>query len=337
MLPLSTISVTDYKEFTDTGIKIKRYEYFPAISLTAPLNNFQVTAAGLYLFTATATDATGNPPSTRSLQVRVVESGEIPEGKPGAPVVDEILPKAGASNIMINAPVTVSFSEPVDGSTLTADSFKLVDITTSIAVPATITTFIESGRMKASLVPTGNLAFDRTYEVVLTKNIKDINESKPLDSEYKARFTTKKPLLYDLTSGQFTGGRDIELYNDPETCSTYAYVAAGDNGYRVVNVTDPKTPAIAYPTDPATLPKGSNYRCVGIGSDGTLGMTENILFADGNQYGYIRFYDLFRNIVDVQSVKSGREKLAEAMSGIPGRVAVSGNYPILRQPGRDCK
>ena len=335
---LTATGTSDYKEITDTGIMIKRYEYLPSFGLTGPLNNFQVTTPGLYLFTVTATDATGNPPTIRSLQVRVVEPGEIPEGRPGAPVVDEILPKAGATNIMINAPVTVSFSEPVDESTLTADTFKLIDVSASPnrAVDATITTFIENGRMKASLTPIGNLAFDRTYEVVLTRSIKDKDESKPLDNEYRARFTTKKPLLYDLTSNQFTGGRDIELFNDPDTCGTYAYVAAGDNGYRVVNVTDPKTPAIAYPENQTAIPKGINYRCVGIGSDGTFGMTENIQFADGNQYGYARFYDLLKstiNIKDIKEIKTGQEKIAEAMSGIPGRIAVSDNYAYIATAG----
>lgn len=54
-----------------------------------------------------------------------------------------------------------------------------------------------------------------------------------------------------------------------------------------------------------------------------MAITENITFADGNQYGYVRFYDLselpgFPPIV-------GREILAEAYSGIPGRVAMYGN------------
>lgn len=336
---LKQTSLTVEKEIAATNIKIYRYELMPSFRNEDALNYFQVSKAGLYLFKVEVADSAGNV-GTRYIQVRVVEQGELPTGKEGAPVVDEILPNSGASTIMINTPITVSFSEPVDYKTVTDETFKLIDTSTGFAIPATITTNIENGRMKALLTPNGNLAFDRTYEVVLTQTIKDANKNNTagdiylaLDKEYRSRFTTKKPQLYDLTRGQFTGGRDIELFNNPETCSTYAYVAAGDNGYRVTNVTDPKSPSVVFPEDPSTFPKGFNYRCVGIGSDGTLGMTDNIVFGDGNQYGYVRFYDLLKDAVNMKDVKNGQEKLAEAMSGIPGRVAVSGNYAYIATAG----
>jgi len=57
-------------------------------------------------------------------------------------------------------------------------------------------------------------------------------------------------------------------------------------------------------------------------------MTEHIVWGGsisdgGGQYGYIRFYDLAADPVHPPIV--GREKLAEAFSGIPGRVAIWGD------------
>ena len=336
---LKQVGFKQEKVVTDTNIIIYRYDFLPSFLSDDANNFFQVTKPGMYLFKAEVTDSADNV-GTRSIQVRVVEPGELPTGKEGAPVVDEILPKNGATGIMINAPVIVSFSEPVDYKSVTDETFKLIDTTTNVAVPGVITTFIENSRMKASLAPTGNLAFDRTYEIILTQAITDSTKNNtagnsylPLDQEYRSRFTTKIPQLYDLTRGQFTGGKDIELFNDPNTCSTYAYVAAGDNGYRVANVTDPKKPSVVYLEDPSTLPKGFNYRCVGIGLEGTLAMIDNTVFADGNQYGYIRFYDLLQNAVNFKDAKLGQEKLAEAYSGIPSRVAVNGNYAYIATAG----
>ena len=56
-------------------------------------------------------------------------------------------------------------------------------------------------------------------------------------------------------------------------------------------------------------------------------MTDNTEFGDGSQYGFVRFYDLTIN--PAQPPRIGQEQLAEAYSGIPGRVAVSGNYAYV--------
>ena len=58
------------------------------------------------------------------------------------------------------------------------------------------------------------------------------------------------PSAYDLASDeQFTGGRDVALYtfHDPNDAAvTYAYVSAGDKGWKIIDVTDPAAPGVIF-------------------------------------------------------------------------------------------
>lgn len=60
-------------------------------------------------------------------------------------------------------------------------------------------------------------------------------------------------------------------------------------------------------------------------------MTDNVVFPDGAQYGYVRFYNLPTSpyLLQNQTVRTGQQRLAEAYSGIPGRVAMTDNYAYV--------
>jgi hypothetical protein len=99
--------------------------------------------------------------------------------------------------------------------------------------------------------------------IILTRDIKDtvanysctnpVDPSNPpeqctdgglmkLDKVYSSLFTTKVPEDYALSAGAFdssVGGTDIALYTTPNGTNTYAYITAGEDGWRVVDVTDP--------------------------------------------------------------------------------------------------
>jgi hypothetical protein len=240
---------------------------------------------------------------------------------------------------MVTAPVIVWFSEPVENVTET--TFMLIDTTTGEKVPATVISGLENGRMQATLTPKGNLYYARKYEIRLTGGIIDSfdndNGSRMNLASYSSFFTTKIPKGYDLTTDQqFSGGRDIALYTfdaeDGES-TTYAYVLAGDQGWRIVDVTDPTSPSVIHSAiancnaltqhDCRVAPAEFNFRSVAIDSvSKVMAITENITFSDGNQYGYVRFYDLSESPGFPPIV--GKEKLAEAYSGIPGRVSLYG-------------
>ncbi|MEK6699220.1 MAG: hypothetical protein AABZ10_09290 [Nitrospirota bacterium] len=158
----------------------------------------------------------------------------------------------------------------------------------------------------------------------------------PLNRQYEALFTTKIPQVYDLAEGQFSGGRDIDLYTDANTGRTYAYVTAGDQGYRIIEVTDPTRPTVVKSFNMSNAGVNWNYRGVDVDQGSSmLAMTEDIRYADSNQYGYVRFYDLTN---DPQATPpsgpaspriAGREKLAEAYTGVPMRISLMNNFAYI--------
>lgn len=306
---------------------------------------FKPQTPGIYKITVEATDASLIK-NAQSLQVRVVTAGTIPGGMDGPPTVDLVTPYNGEKDLLVSTQVTAWFSEPVDN--VTGNTFKLIDSTTGLQVSAAISATFEGGRMRADLTPRGNLAYDRSYQVLITSGISDVTPNPssgdttlPLAQAYQSTFTTKRPSAYDLAStDQFSGGRDIALFNDINNGSSYTYVAAGDKGWRVVDVSNQNAPEVVHTTSSSCVPGVStdctaispvfNFRGVAVHPDpnrALLTMTENIAFADGNQYGYIRFYDLAANPINPPRV--GQEKLAEAYSGIPGRVAMWGDYAYV--------
>ncbi|MDH3999436.1 MAG: Ig-like domain-containing protein, partial [Desulfuromonadales bacterium] len=222
----------------------------PIVGASAEL--FRANAVGTYSFKVEALDSSGNR-SVRQLQLRVVDAGEQLESIDGAPQVDEILPGEGAQEIMVTTPVMVTFSEPV--TNVDETTLRLFDTLEQADVPAHIYTSVEAGRMTATLQPKRNLHYGREYQIVVSAEITDTaaNPSHndallPLEQEYRASFTTKVPQAYALEddSQRFEGGRDVALFEHYGSGKKYAYVTAGADGWRIVDITDPTAPAVVF-------------------------------------------------------------------------------------------
>jgi len=319
---------------TNAGM-LTRYTYtpdFPSDIAGSSSFRFKPMQEGRYDFTVEATDESKNK-SSRSISIRAIPQGSsLGSGKEGAPAIDSTVPSDKSVDVMVTSPVMVWFSEPVEN--VDDSTFVLFDSETGIKVPTTVQSGLEGGRMLATLIPKGNLYYGRKYEFQLTDSITDsypnADGNKQNLASFSATFTTKVPKGYDLTDTPFAG-RDIDLFtfnDDNGDSSTYAYLTAGTQGWRITNVTDPTVPATIYPTDGKTFPAGFDYRNLAINQDKKImGMTENITFSDGNQYGYVRFYDLYADPANPPII--GREKLTEAYSGIPGRIAMMGDFAYV--------
>ncbi|MBI5485498.1 MAG: Ig-like domain-containing protein [Deltaproteobacteria bacterium] len=337
-----------------------RYDYTVQFDPDAALNYYSPNLPGYYIFTIEARDAAGNK-SIRTLNLHAVATGTN-LGTPidGPPRVDAIFPEDSTKDIMVTTQIVATFNEPVQN---VESNFKLIDTTSGAQVPANVIVGIEGGRMQATLIPKGNLFYARGYKIVLSTGIKDIavNPSSPnqppagdglfsMEKEFTSSFTTKVPNAYDLNSAQqFTGVRDIDLFTFEDTTGetdTYAYVAAGDKGWRVIDVTDPTAPATIHQVNSSCPSDNSNPDCRYVGREfdfrsvavhpekdkDIMAMTDNVIWTDpvtggGIQYGYVRFYDLSTNPGEPPII--GREKLSEAYSGIPGRLALWGDYAVV--------
>ncbi|HEU5183018.1 MAG TPA: Ig-like domain-containing protein [Gemmatimonadaceae bacterium] len=100
------------------------------------------------------------------------------------PTVVSTTPAANATDVARNTTVSVTFSEPVAASSVTATSFQVspaqgAPITGTLAVNGAIVTF----------TPAAQLLFDTTYNVVLTTGITDV-EGAPLAAAHTWSFRT---------------------------------------------------------------------------------------------------------------------------------------------------
>jgi hypothetical protein len=121
--------------------------------------------------------------------------------------------------------------------------------------------------------------------------------------------------------------QDSVTAKDIDTNRTYAYVTAAEKGWRSVDVTDPTKPYTAYSKEQN---QSAFWSCRGVSVEplsGIMAMTENIRFADNTQFGYLRLYDIAK--FAKAPILTGREILAEAYSGIPGKVVASGDYAYV--------
>ncbi len=314
---------------------------------------FRPGAPGTYAFILSATDAAGNS-ARKTMTVRAVSSGEIPGPIDGAPMVlGGIYPKDKSIDVSVGSPIVVFFSEPVNSDTLNANSFRLIDLKTGAQVAADIYISVEGGIMKATLQPRTNLSYGHEYEIVLTRDITDSNPNPsqnggflPLDQEYRFRFTTKAPDVYDLAADAFgltpggRGGSDIALYRDRESGRSYSYVTAEEAGWRAVDVTDPTNPVVTHkvnysnPPDTATPNVAWRFRGAAVDEEtGILALTEWIIWscADCGNFGYVGFYDVKSDPAKPSLI--GRERLAENFSGVPHHVVLSGDYAYVATIG----
>jgi len=334
------------------SLYIWEYTAQPAFSFPiagSPANYFRPDKPGTYMFTIYATDA-ANPAnkSSKTIAVTAVDAGSLPDSIDGPPTVTQIIPMNDARNQPVSTPVTAYFSEPVKVETL-KNNFYLKDKQTGLRVSAGIYTSLQDGIMTATLTPATNLIYGRSYEIILTREIKDtaINAScsdpdhlpepctdggfMKLNKEYHSTFTTKVPADYDLDFDTATFGNDIALYTVPGGLNTYAYVTSGEKGWHVVNVTDPANPAVVYNQNRSRADYPWRFMSVAVAPDtGIMAMTEYIGYLGGEDnlnFGYVRFYDVKSNPTAPAIV--GQARVAESGSGIPMYVAIGGNYAYI--------
>jgi hypothetical protein len=104
-----------------------------------------------------------------------------------APRVAMTSPTNGATNVAVTAPVTVTFSESVISSTISASSFTLRQGTTPVA--GTITTSSVTASITATFTPDAPLLSGTVYTGEVTTAVEDLTRN-PFKSSFQFSFTT---------------------------------------------------------------------------------------------------------------------------------------------------
>lgn len=102
------------------------------------------------------------------------------------PTVSSVLPIAGATGVATNTTVQVTFSEPMDQSTIIAANLQLKNTATNAVVPATVT--YNAATNTATLTPTA-LSSATQYTLTVSTAVKDV-AGNPLSAPFVSTFTT---------------------------------------------------------------------------------------------------------------------------------------------------
>jgi len=105
--------------------------------------------------------------------------------------VSSVNPAPGAANIPTSVEPTATFSEPLDGASVTDQTVLLRDAANN---PVPITVSYDSGTFKITITPTGTLLPERAYTVILKGGSGNITNSTgvPLAADYIWSFTTRQ-------------------------------------------------------------------------------------------------------------------------------------------------
>jgi hypothetical protein len=154
------------------------------------------------------------------------------------PTVSSTIPANGATDVAINSPVRVAFSEAMDAATITTSTFKVDtggnNISGSVSYSGTTATF----------TPSSNLDRSTTYTVMITTGVKDL-AGNAMVTDYHSSFTTgsspdNSPPRVDSTSPA-NGATDVAVNSAIKatfseamdastiTTSTFTVDAGGNN------------------------------------------------------------------------------------------------------------
>jgi hypothetical protein len=115
---------------------------------------------------------------------------------PVAPTITDTAPLPGQTGVSRLAQPRVTFSKPMDATTITATSYKLAT-GGGTSVPATVS--YDSATNTATLVPASSLAFSTSYTVTVASTVKSL-DGLALAAPFSWTFTTADPVPPQVTS-----------------------------------------------------------------------------------------------------------------------------------------
>ncbi len=146
---------------------------------TSTLLALEATSSAISLSNGILSDNTANQIAATWVGDSVTVSDTTP------PTVSSTSPADDATGVAVTTTVTATFSEAMNASTITTDSFTLLIGST----PVSGSVSYNSGTYTAIFTPSANLAYNTTYVALLNGAIADA-AGNPLGSSYLWSFTT---------------------------------------------------------------------------------------------------------------------------------------------------
>jgi hypothetical protein len=249
-------------------------------SCTSP-NDYSNLANGAHTFSVRATDPAGNTdasPASRTWTVDTV-----------APTVESVSPANAATGVASTTNVTATFSEAMNSSSISSQTFTLKQQGSTSQLGAVIS--YDSTTRKATLDPSTDLAPNTTYTATLTTGVKDA-AGNTLAQELSWSFTTgiagPTVVSYAPTGDPAPGlstnvTATFSTAMDPSTIttSTFTLTGPGSSGSLAAQVTYDSASKTATLDPSANLSAGTTYTAlIKSGSNGVKDLQGNSLAQD---------------------------------------------------------
>ena len=124
------------------------------------------------------------------------------------PAVSSVSPEDDTADVSIDTVITAIFSEPMDDSTIDANSFTLAGST----VPGTVT--YDPATYAATFTPDAALDYNRTYTASLSTAITDL-AGNPLTEPYSWSFATELAVISEWMEVTGTDGQGVNIFTTP--------------------------------------------------------------------------------------------------------------------------
>jgi len=177
----STIGTSTFTLSDGSGNISGTVSYSGTTAAFTPLANLSTSTTYTATVTTGAKDSTGTAMASNYTWSFTTGSG--PDTTP--PTVSSTIPANGATDVAINSPVRVTFSEALDAATITTSTFTVDtggnNISGSVSYSGTSTTAI--------FTPSSNLDRFITYTVMITTGVKDL-AGNAMVTDYHSSFTT---------------------------------------------------------------------------------------------------------------------------------------------------
>ena len=178
-----------------------------------PMNPLAAGTTYTATIAATATDSTGNPLASNGMAPDPWSFTTGTATDTTSPTVSAVYPAANSASVLLNQKITVTFSEAMDSSTLTATTFILEQgaavVAGSVAYAGTTATF----------TPASPLLANSPYNLTITSGAQDL-----------------------AGNGVTSGGLSPNSW-------TFTTISASDNAATTVSLTSPAVGATAVPVD----------------------------------------------------------------------------------------
>ena len=266
---INTDSLTLYNEGALVYVDGNVYYDGDLTAIFTPLTSLSYDALHMVEIRTDIKDVAGNPIQNFTSKFTTVNAPDLTP-----PTVAFTNPSSAELNVLIEDPyIFITFSEPMDGSTISTNSITMINEDSSATIDGNV---YFDGVLTALFKPVSNLSYGTEYKITVKSGetgVKDAsNNNNPLENDYVLRFSTGAIPINIASS--IAAGRFHSLAIKDENTWAWGWNGGGQLGNNTVTESENPVPVLGVPNIKAV--SGGEYHSMGIdNNDAVLAWGDN--------------------------------------------------------------